>query len=278
MKRSLGLLGSLALGAAACATAVSIRLPAGPWAPDPLAAEAFQGASAGCRGVRTLTAEIAVRGRAGRAKIRGRVLAGFERGGALRLEAPAPFGAPVFILAARANRATLWLPRDRRVLRGAPVEAVLDAMTGLPRSSDDVLALITGCIAADFTPAGPGQSGPGGWMMLESAGGTRAFLARDGGAWRITAGQHDGGAGLGSWSVSYAGFSSGYPSSVIIRHEPAVGGSESAAALTLQVSQLETNVPIDTRAFDVAIPADAQPITLDELRQSGPLADRGSTP
>lgn len=266
-----------ALGASACATAATIRLPGGPWAPDPLAAEAFESASAACRGVRTLTAEIAVRGRAGQARVRGRVLAGFERGGALRLEAPAPFGAPIFILVARANQATLWLPRDRRVLRGAPVEDVLEAITGLPRSSDDVLALLSGCLSSDIAPAGAGQSGPGGWMAMDLAGGIRAFLARDGAAWRITAGHRSAGTGTAAWSVSYAAFSSGFPGSVTIRQDPA-GGGASVTALTFEVSQLETNVPLDGRAFDVVIPADAQPLTLEELRQSGPLADRGSRP
>ena len=272
-----GLLLLFALVSSACATAATIRLPEGPWAPDPLAAEAFESASAACRGVRTLTAEIAVRGRAGQARVRGRVLAGFERGGALRLEAPAPFGAPIFILVARANEATLWLPRDRRVLRGAPVEDVLEAITGLPRSSDDVLALLSGCLSSDLAAAGPGESGPGGWLAMSLAGGIRAFLARDGANWRIAAGHRDAGAGTAAWSVSYAAFSSGFPGSVTIRQDP-TGGGQSATALTFEVSHVEANVPLDTRAFDVVIPADAQPLTLEELRQSGPLADRGSRP
>ena len=270
-----GLLFVFALVASACATAATIRLPEGPWAPDPRAAEAFESASAACRGVRTFTAEIAVRGRAGQARVRGRVLAGFERGGALRLEAPAPFGAPIFILVARANQATLWLPRDRRVLRDAPVEDVLEAITGLSRSSDDVLALLSGCLSSDIAPAGPGQSGPGGWMAMDLAGGIRAFLARDGATWRIAAGHRD--AGTAAWSVSYAAYSSGFPGSVTIRQDPA-GGGASVTALTFTVSQIETNVPLDVRAFDVVIPADAQPLTLEELRQSGPLADKGSRP
>jgi hypothetical protein len=278
MNQGRALLCLLALGAAACATSATIRLPEGPWTPEPLAADAFESASTLCRGVRTMTAEIAVRGQAGPARVRGRVLAGLERGGALRLEAPAPFGAPIFILAARANRATLWLPRDRRVLRDAPVEDVLDAITGLPRSSDDVLALLSGCLSADITAAGSGQRGPGGWMMLELAGGLQAFLVRDGAGWRIAAGHRDAGPGSAAWSVSYAGFSSGFPGAITIRQEPAGGTRAAATALTLQVSQRETNVPIDPRAFDVVIPGDAQALTLDELRQSGPLADRGSWP
>jgi len=267
----------LGLGAAGCAAAVTLRLPEGPWAPDPLAAEAFQSAAASCKSVRTLTAEISVRGKAGQARIRGRVLAGFERGGSLRLEAPAPFGAPIFILVSRANRATLLLPRDHRVLRDVAVEDVLGAITGLPRSSDDVLALVSGCLVSGITPAGPGGRSPDGWMKVALAGGITAFLARDGDAWRIAAGQRDAGSGGAAWSVSYAGFTSGFPGTVTIRQEPS-GGSPAATALTFLVSQVEANVPIDARAFEVAVPADAQPLTLEELRQSGPLADRGSKP
>jgi hypothetical protein len=266
-----------ALAAAACATAADIRLPGGPWADDPMAADAFRSAAAACTGVRTLTAEISVRGKAGSSRVRGRVLAGFERGGALRLEAPAPFGAPLFILVSRANEATLWLPRDRRVLRGAPVEDVLGAITGLPRSSDDVLALVSGCLSADTGAAGPGQSGPGGWMRVDLAGGIRAFLSRDGGAWQITAGRRDPGPDSGAWSVAYSAFSSGFPGIVTVRLEPHAG-SPAATALTFRVSQLETNAPIDPRAFDVVVPADAATLTLEELRQSGPLAEKRSRP
>jgi hypothetical protein len=278
MTKGCTVLCALALAAAACATAPAVRLPEGPWAPDPAALEAFQSASAACQGVRTLTAEVAVRGRAGQARVRGRVIAGFERGGALRLEAPAPFGAPIFILVSRANRATLWLPRDRRVLRDAPVEDVLGAITGLPRSSDDLLALVSGCLAASAAPASAGRVNPRGWLMVDLADATRAFLAREEGTWRIVAGQRGGGPDSGSWSVSYARFVSGFPGSIAVRQEPAAGREAAATVLSLDVSQLESNVPIDARAFEVAVPADAQPMTLDELRQSGPLADRGRTP
>ena len=42
--------------------------------------------------------------------------------------------------------------------------------------------------------------------------------------------------------------------------------------LTLKLSQVETNVPLDADAFRVRIPPDAQPITIEELRRSGPLS------
>jgi hypothetical protein len=276
MRSARALFVALTIGAAACATAGTIRLPDGPWTHDPSAAGAFESASAACRGVRTLTAELGVRGRAGRSKVRGRVLAGFERGGSLRLEAPAPFGAPVFILVARANRATLFLPRDRRILRDVAVDDVLDAITGLRRSSDDVLALLAGCLSAGAASATTWQRSPGGWLRVGLEGGVTAFLARDGGRWRVAAGQGDAAeAGL-AWTVSYAAFGSGFPGQVTIRQAAGAGSAETA--LTFQVSQLETNVPIDPRAFEVVVPADAAALTLEDLRQSGPLAEKRSRP
>jgi hypothetical protein len=41
--------------------------------------------------------------------------------------------------------------------------------------------------------------------------------------------------------------------------------------LTTGISQLEANVDLDAAAFRVDVPPDAKPLTLDELRQSGPL-------
>jgi hypothetical protein len=276
--RALGILaGGLALAASACVTAAAFRIPDGPWTPDPAAAAAFASATASCRGVRTMTAEIAVHGRAGTAKIRGRVIAGFERGGALRLEAPAPFGAPIFVMAARANRATLWLPRGRQVVRDAPVEDVLEAITGLRRSSDDVLALLAGCLA-DGTNAASGTGGgrnARGWLSVELGDAMRAFLRQDGAVWRVVAGQRGAAGGPVAWRVSYADFVAGFPGTIRVWQEfVTAAGASDASSLTFEVSQLEANVPIDPAAFEVAVPSDAQPLTVDELRQSGPLADR----
>ena len=48
--------------------------------------------------------ELGLSGRAGDESLRGKVITGLQRGGAARLEGVAPFGAPVFILAARPSR------------------------------------------------------------------------------------------------------------------------------------------------------------------------------
>ena len=272
---------ALALVTAAACAGAALRQPEGPSRPvsDEEAARAFQQASARCRGARTLTAEIAVSGRVGPHRLRGRVLAGFERPGFLRLEAPAPFGAPIFILAARGNRATLLLPRDRRVLTEASVDAVIEALTGIRRSADDLLALLAGCLVNDPAPgaaAGPKRFDSG-WLGQPLVSGDEAFLREDGSQWRIFAGRgrtaSDNGAGP-AWTVTYAGFSTDYPGQVRITQEPAAGATAQVRAdVTFSVSQLEANIPIDAAAFRLEIPGDAMPMTLAELRQIGPLAE-----
>jgi hypothetical protein len=89
-----------------------VALPTGPGTPFPGFAAALGEATAQCRGVRTLTAAMALSGRAGRMKLRGRIDAGFERPASMRLEAPAPFGKPVFVLVSHGERTTLVLPPD----------------------------------------------------------------------------------------------------------------------------------------------------------------------
>jgi len=266
----------LALAASACAAAGAFRVPAGPWTPDATAAAAFDEAVAACRSVRSLTAEISVRGRAGGMKVRGRVIAGFQRGGSLRLEAPAPFGAPIFVLAARRDRGTLWMPRAKQVLRDAAVEDVLEALTGLRRSSDEVLSLLCGCPPEAARAGAGGRRHAAGWLEIGLGDGILAYLRQERGAWRFVAARSGGAGGTGAWSVSYSGFASRLPAAVSIRQEARSDGQLGPVAdLTFVVSAPDVNAPIDDAAFDLAVPRGAQPVTIEDLRQAGPLADRG---
>ena len=50
------------------------------------------------------------------------------------------------------------------------------------------------------------------------------------------------------------------------------GGQPSADTdLTIRLSQVEVNEPIDPAAFSVEVPPTATPITLEDLRKAGPL-------
>ena len=241
-----------------------IVLPTGPVRPMPDFARAFDEASAGCRRVRTMTAELSLSGRAGSQKLRGRIIAGLERPGSMRLEGVAPFGQPVFIMAARAGRATLLLPRDGRVLSDAPPAAVLEALAGIPLDADDLLAILAGCVAADPQPL-RGRAYADGWSAVDLAGGVTAYLRQEGDRWRIRAGTRE------RLTIEYTDFEQDRARRIRLR----MAGNATAAAadLTLELSQVDTNVAIDPRAFSVVVPAGTAPLTVEELRRQGPLGN-----
>src|SRR4029453_7965303 len=107
-----------------------MKLPPGPGAPAADAAEALQQATAECRGIRTLTAEVAPSGNAAGGKFRGPRPRGVAAPSSARIEAVAPFGAPVFIFVATGDDATLLLPRDERIPEHGRPGDVLAAVAG----------------------------------------------------------------------------------------------------------------------------------------------------
>jgi len=216
-----------------------------------------------CAGVRTMTAELALAGRAGGRPLRGRAIAGFERPGSMRLEGVAPFGPPAFVLAARAGTGTLVLPRDNRVLRGAPADDILGALTGVALAPADLQAILTGCLVSESGTTG-GRLHQNGWASIDLPGGATLFLERVDGAWQPRAGRRPG------WQIEYPSWQGGFPQTVRLRSlDPAVD-----VDLTATVAQLETNLPLEASAFGVTVPPGALDVTLDELRDAGPLRAR----
>jgi hypothetical protein len=218
--------------------------------------------STACAGVRTLTAEIGMSGRAGRQKLRGRVVAGFARPASMRLEGVAPFGPPAFILVARGMNATLLLPRDApRVLRGAQPQDILGALTGVALAPADLQAILTGCVvpAPQATEA---RRHANGWASIDLSGGATLYLQPAGqNMWSLRAAKRDG------WQIEYPVWSGNFPQTVRLQStQPNVN-----VDLTASLSQIETNKDLEDAAFNVNVPPDADPITLDELRSAGPL-------
>jgi hypothetical protein len=214
--------------------------------------------SAACGGVRTLTAELGLSGRAGGQGLRGRVVAGFERPDSMRLEGVAPFGAPVFILAARGGQATLLLPRDNRVVRNAPGEQILGALTGVALAPADLQAILTGCVAAQPRPTA-GRLHQNGWASIDLDGGATLFLAREQNAWTLRAARRAG------WQLEYPAWQGMFPQTVRLRSD------DNTVDMSAALSQVETNVDIVAAAFTVDVPGTARDLTVEELRQSGPL-------
>src|SRR5262245_43221507 len=134
---------------ACCMTACGprrVELPTDSGSPFPDFAKVHEQVSASCRGARTLRTVLHLRGRAGAERLSGNVHAGFERPASMRLEGVPPFGQPVFILGAQAGTAVLLLPRESRVLRGQPAEAILDQLIGVNLAPADLQAILTGCV------------------------------------------------------------------------------------------------------------------------------------
>ena len=267
----------LLLATAACAPK-RLVLPSGPGTPTAEFRAAFDQASISCCGVRTLRTTIRLAGRAGGQRMRGTLIAGLAQPDALRLEGVAPFGPPAFILVAHDESATLLLPRDNRVLTGVSAADILEALAGVRLDPAALRALLAGCVVADpqptdghvFKTGGPitifnGPSYPRQrWMAIEVGHGTTTYLRQQRGQWRIVAGV------LPGLEVQYGQFEAGLPRQVQIRSRadqaPAV-----PVDLTLTLSDLSTNVTLNASAFEVDVPRDAAPMTLAELRDSGPL-------
>jgi hypothetical protein len=246
----------------ACGPPPALKLPTGPSAPLADTSAVLQDAIGHCAGIHSITAELGLSGSAGSTKLRGRLQAGFAEPSRLRLEAVAPFGAPFFVVAGSADRTTLWLPRDARVLRDTPAADIVEALAGFSAAPDDLAAWIEGCPSAGFT----GTSGVGfgaGWAQV-SDGGRKAWLRKTD-RWRLVETEHDG------LSVEFAGHRGVQPGR--LRIQRIAGNDRGPLDVRVAISQVETNVPLGPAAFAVETPKDVTPITLDELRQSGPLRD-----
>jgi hypothetical protein len=200
-------------------------------------------------------------GKAGQTKLRGRIEAGFAAPERVRLEALAPFGRPIFILVVNGGSGTLLLPRDKRVLHEASPSAIVEALAGVPLAPDDLRAVVAGC-GFSQADAPTGQRFDGGWVSV-TAGNSMQWLRQEQGVWRLFASVRP------PLEVRYADFVSGRPTTVRLRRASAA--ADTAVDLTLRLSQVDLNIPLGAEVFQVEVPEDATPLTLDELRRAGPL-------
>jgi hypothetical protein len=158
--------------------------------------------------------------------------------------------------------ATLLLPRDApRVLRGAQPQDILGALTGVALAPADLQAILTGCVvpAPQATEA---RRHANGWASIDLSGGATLYLQPAGqNMWSLRAAKRDG------WQIEYPVWSGNFPQTVRLQStQPNVN-----VDLTASLSQIETNKDLEDAAFNVNVPPDADPITLDELRSAGPL-------
>ena len=222
-----------------------------------------------CDQATTVTAEIGLSGKAGSQRLRGTLHTGFAPPESLRLEAVAPFGGPFFLLAGTGSRATLLLPREDRVLRDASASEILGALAGLDQSPSDLRAWIAGCPEATGQARNLRSYGAD-WAAADSESGRtlwihRVPVSRAGArSWRLVA------VNAGPLTVEYSEYVGMQPGRLRIRRAEA-----SAAALDIRLAlrQVERGVDLADAAFVIDVPPSAVPITIEELRQSGPLRE-----
>ena len=254
---------SAAAVAAGCGS-TRLVLPDGPGIPYPGFESLFGSVVSECRGVSSVETMIRLSGRGGGAALRGRVRAGLAEPASMRLEGLAPFGAPVFYLVASPGDATLWLTREARVVTGVPAPELLASLTGIPFGPDDLRAVLTGCLVPDPRPTAGRRHGD--WIAVDLAGGAVAWLREIEGGHHLVAGTRDG------LLIEYGEFRRRLPRLVRVSSGDAGGGGGGALTdLTARLSQVSTNVALGSEAFDLAVPADVAPATLEELSGAGPL-------
>ena len=129
-------------------------------------------------------------------------------------------------------------------------------------------SIVGGCGLQTVPPSG-GHSFGNGWAAVD-AGDTSVFLRQIAGQWRVA------GAVRGALSVTYGDFTAGRGATVRVRLVDTRG--RPAADFSLSLSQLELNPQLDAKTFEVEVPADAVPLTLEELRRAGPLGDAKAAP
>ena len=223
-----------------------------------------------------MTAEIGLSGKAGSQRLRGTLHTGFAPPESLRLEAVAPFGGPFFLLAGTGGRATLLLPRENRVLRDAPAAEILEALAGLDQAPSDLRAWIVGCPEATGQASNLRSYGAD-WAAADLESGRTLWIHRvpvsQAGArgWRLVA------VNAGPLTVEFSEHTGTQPGRLRIRRaasgrawRPSMCGSRCAR------SNAASTLP--DAAFAIDVPADAVPITIEELRQSGPLRDAKARP
>jgi outer membrane lipoprotein-sorting protein len=259
---------ALCLGSACGARRVT--LPGGPATPFADFPAIYEQATSDCRDVTSMTASLALSGRTDGNRLAGRIDTGLAAPSRIRLEffPPMSFGRAAFVLAASGEQATLFLPRENRVLRDSRPQEIVERLAGVPLDGAELRTVLSGCGLSVGTP-GEGRSYKNGWVAAD-ADGTTVYLRQVDGHWRVAA------ASRGPVTVQYGSYdgASGRPQEVTLRTTSvgSDGGRTPETHLTVKLSDVQINPPLGDDVFEVQVPPDAVPIMLEELKRG--MGDR----
>lgn len=259
------LLGGLAL-AAGCAPKVRLALPPGDGIPVADVQAVADQARSSCRAPAALTADLRLSGRIDGDRVRGTLQVGVARD-AMRLEGLAPFGAPVFVLAAQPSGAVLLLPREDAVARAASAAELLEAVVGVALEPADLLAIVSGCGLADWQATGAAAYGEA-WRRLDVGDHRRLWLRRDeaGGAGLVVVAAED-----GRWRIEYTRTGTGWPDAIRLRAQE---GGAGRTDVVFAVDAPEAVDALPPGALAVDVPAATRSVSVGDLRRSRELRER----
>jgi hypothetical protein len=247
--------------AASCSRAL-FAPPAGPGDPAPDASVPWTEATAACRNVRTYSAIVTLSGSLRGSRIPSiTVVTALSADGDAHLQAHAS-GREIFLLAGRADKASLWLREDHRVV-SAPMRDIVQNLADVSLAGDDLLAILTGCAVRTFDVVEASKYGT--LIAVETAQG-RVFIEPMPGGWAAR------GAVVGSLIVDYRGFAGRMPSEVVLG---TADRGDAGVTLRFRPEQVILDDALPPQLFSLPAGAStAAAMTLQELRESGPLRGR----
>jgi hypothetical protein len=84
------------------------------------------------------------------------------------------------------------------------------------------------------------------------------------GTWQISAGRRSG------WEVEYPMWQGAFPQTIRLRS----AADQANVDMTATLAQIEVNTDLDPATFNVDVPQGTAPLSLDELREAGPLGEK----
>lgn len=250
-----------------CAPKVRLTLPPGEGSPLADVQAVAADARTSCRAPAALTADLRLSGRIDGDRVRGTLQVGVARD-AMRLEGLAPFGAPVFVLAAQPSGAVLFLPRDEAVARAESAAVLLDAIVGVALGPADLLAIVSGCGLADWQATGAAAYGET-WRRLDVGDRRRLWLRRDdaaGAGLVLMAAEDD------RWRIEYTRTGSGWPTA--IRLQRTQEGTAGRTDVVFAVDAPEAIDALPSTALTLDVPAGTRSVSVADLRTSRELRER----
>ena len=251
MIRAVAVLAGCVIAVSGCAVH-GFKPPIGTSVPAPDGAAIWQRASSACRSATTFSAQLHVSGKASGQHLRGTIDGAVTSADQIYLRANGPFGRTAFKLAGTADRATLLLPDDNRVVTARAAE-IVDALTGLAWGPRDLLDVLSGCLIRGDENVDVSRIGE--HLRVKASTGD-VFLQQVHGDWEVEGGI------ISGLAIGYRNRVGGWPTEVVITSQP---GASKTIGLKIVMEQIATEPLADT-VFAVTVPADATPLRMDELR------------